>query len=305
MFVEIVVTFLALSNYRDSLLVNRNVYFEADESKTIILEQSQPILLEYGSWNHSFTPCFSGYLDVSETRASSWPEFEVTFVPTVHVLMTHSVRRNGVDYLPQTLESWRTMPKPFHLTVFSTDRPTSYATAVRYVHKASNDHSIQSHKQDVIQMISTVQTNEATLWMFAEDDFPPCPSMRLMQVFRNLPCTFSGMVLAVGMTGLVFQTADAVAIKEYIEQNIRRPKQIDHLLQEWLLKEKPESRRYLGSRRPLTSREMQFNHIGTISTVGHHHASTDFNCGDSMRHANFPGLNYRERGGHPLRSWSG
>ena len=160
--------------------------------------------------------------------------------------------------------------------------------------------SITSHKKDVDHMIQTLLRmidNESSLLMFAEDDFPPCDTLAFVmgKICESAHAsTMSGVIFAVGMGGLTFQTHDAHEISKYININMQRMKQVDHLLQEWLLKEKREGRKYLADREPLTSKKMQFNHMGIVSSVGHTHAASSFKCGDPMSNANFPGLNYDE-----------
>jgi hypothetical protein len=296
MTVHLIVTFFAISMFRDNLSVS--IYSCAPDDTIIIsVPRNEPILVKYSQlWETYYTPVFSGHLDVFEDRL---PYFSLHFSPTVYILLTHSVRQSNIDYLPQTLLQWKKLPT-FKVIVFSTEHPTHTNNSIQYIHKIKHPTSITAHKKDVdnmIQMLMGMIGDESSLLMFGEDDFPPCDTLSFVLgkiCESNEAKSMSGVIFAVGMGGLTFQTRDAHAISRYIQLNMERLKQIDHLLQEWLLKEKNEGRQHLGERRPITSQRMQFNHIGAVSSVGHKHAASSFKCGDSMRNANFPGLNYNE-----------
>ena len=98
MTVQLVVSFLALSIWRDSLSVS--IYLCPPNNEiTINVPRDEPILIQYNQWKTYYTPVFSGHIKIFEDRAF---HFSLHYVPNVYVLLTHSMRRGNVDYLPYT-----------------------------------------------------------------------------------------------------------------------------------------------------------------------------------------------------------
>ena len=305
--IQLVVSFLALSNARDSIYVG-DYEIQPDETRGLhLMPTYEPTAIQYGNETiASIRMEFSGTLSITE---SAGLVFRTHYLPKVTVLITHTQRPHHANYLNRTLSEWTPLPHYREIVVFSTVLRHHERNGVQFRHleRTNGVHTVQQHKMHLVSMLDYIirtAGHESTLFMFAEDDFPPCDSeVRVINNVVSFPSAkFSGVILAVGMTGMTFQMRDAAALREYIKNSLHRNnKQIDHLIHEMLLLERPIGAAYLGNRRPLTSRSMQFHHIGKVSSQGHHHGAKAFQCGDDMKHANFPGLN---SDGTSLLSWS-
>eukprot|EP00762_Andalucia_godoyi_P000089 ANDGO_02386.mRNA.1 hypothetical protein GUITHDRAFT_109638 len=127
------------------------------------------------------------------------------------------------------------------------------------------------------------------LMMLMDDDFEPCPWAldRLEHaILRHLDADFSAGMFSFGTSGLLFHVNDLPALVEYIAKgqerpaNVRRP--IDHLLDEWMLKETDLAKNYLKKRRNFTVRYHPFAHKGIVSTQDHSHFDGQYGCWDQM-----------------------
>ena len=152
-------------------------------------------------------------------------------------------------------------------------------------------------RQQKIDMVKILQraARANRLVMVAEDDFPPCTTAyaAIHAVLRpGRYREFSAVLAAVGMNGMIFAPQDVRKLAKYIHSAVDRNKQVDHLTHEWLLQETTQAKRDVRGRHPVTTRVMHFYHIGAQSSLGHMHSPRDFQCGHSMAHAHFPGLNY-------------
>jgi hypothetical protein len=245
--------------------------------------------------------CLSGSLYVAETPPPKVGtlHFETSFFPFIDVLIPVASRR--VSYIESTLKHWNSLlgaTNEVQLHVFYLDQLQEHRHLQIHSYLANwtraSRSAVERHKQDVLHMLYRLPTSRADLVMFAEDDFVPCYDLveGLLRSFSNTSAVthMSAYYASVGLNGLIFNRADVPAIVRYIKAKIIHPKQVDHLLQEWMLKETPAARTDVGDRTPFVYKHMLFRHVGQVSSQGHKHSSTAFQCGDTMHGAHFPGI---------------
>ena len=239
--------------------------------------------------------CFySGTLEVAYYRPP-------VYFPAIHVWIPLTKRPGNVKYIEKTLDSWSMVPNAqiniLNLDYVHIDYERSKRIRIIDAPRTQSQDKIYQQKLDVIKMLRySLLHTDAGLIMVAEDDFPPCESLKgaISEIFTNniFGRSFSSIITAVGMNGMIFQRVLVPKLIKYLKSGLDRNKQVDHMTHEWLLKETEQAKSDLAGFYPVTTQVMHFRHTGVVSNFGHRHNPTSFQCGDSMKNAHFPGLNY-------------
>jgi hypothetical protein len=225
---------------------------------------------------------------------------------TVHVIMG-TIKRNGEYlYVPETISSWCTgiqqtplahrflkwelvvfdFADPPTLTYDESDCKVTIIPAKR-VPKMTEPDKLMKHSFDVAFMFDYVAQHmpASDYVMLMDDDFSLCYRAvdRLESAIAHFDDDFSAGLFSFGTSGQLYHVSDLPMIVRYIEEgqlrSRRRP--IDHLLNEFVLKETPAAKEYLKKRRNYSIRNHPFVHRGVMSTQGHVHAD-EFGCEDLM-----------------------
>ena len=239
---------------------------------------------------------YGGTLDVAYYRPP-------IYFPAIHVWIPLTKRPGGAKYIDKTLDAWSMVPNVrinvLNLDHVHVDRERSKRIRIIDDPRTQSQDKIFQQKIDIINMLRhSLLYDDAELIMVAEDDFPPCETFEgaITEIFTNnlFGRSFSSIIMAVGMNGMIFQRALVPRLIKYLESGLYRNKQVDHMTHEWLLKETGQAKIDLAGFYPVTTQVMHFKHTGAVSNFSHRHESTSFQCGDLMNHAHFPGLNYND-----------